>query len=195
MPLGDSITEGVGSTTEAGYRQPLYDLLANAGIAFDFVGGLENGNGSVTDKNHEGHAGFRTDELQVANYLAANPADVILLEIGTNDISFGASAAQVRDNISNLLGAIKAARPSARIYLSTVIPRTDNRQSTTQNLNNLLPNMVQSKVNGGQEIILVDIASQFLAQPDWQTALMADDKHPNDDGYALMAQGFFNAMQ
>ncbi|MGH7495002.1 MAG: GDSL-type esterase/lipase family protein, partial [bacterium] len=195
MPLGNSITEGVGSTTEAGYRKPLYDLLTNAGVSFDFVGDLQHGNGSVIDKDHEGHAGFRTEELQVAGYLAANPAEVILLEIGTNDISFGESAAQVRDDISNLLDAIKTARPSARIYLSTVIPRTDNRQATTQNLNNLLPNLVQNKINAGQEILLVDIASQFLANANWQTDLMSDDKHPNDDGYALMAQAFFNAMQ
>ncbi len=197
MPLGNSITEGVGSTTEAGYRRPLFDLLTNASVAFDFVGGLQHGNGSLPDKNHEGHAGFRTNELQVANYLNANPADVILLEIGTNDISFNESASQVRDDISAILDAIEAARPAARTYLSTVIPRKDNnaRQTTTQNLNNLLPALAQSKVAAGQDVVLVDLAAQFLANPNWDTELMDDDKHPNDNGYALMAQEFFNAIQ
>ncbi len=197
MPLGNSITEGVGSTTEAGYRQPLYDLLTNAGVSFDFVGSLQHGNASLPDQDHEGHAGIRADELQVANYLSANPADAVLLEIGTNDISSSESAAQVRDDISTILDAIQASRPSARTYLSTVIPRTDNSalRTTTQNLNNLLPALVQNKVTGGQDVVLVDIAGQFLANPNWDTQLMSDTKHPNDDGYALMAQGFFEALQ
>ncbi len=194
MPLGNSITEGVGSTDGSGYRLPLYNLLTNASVTFDFVGGLQHGN-VLPDKDHEGHAGFKADDLQVANYLSANPADVILLEIGTNDISSNESATQVRDDIEAILDAIFAQNPSARTYLSTTIPRRDNKQPVTASLNALLPALVSSKVASGQDVVLVDIAASILADPNWQTTLMDDDKHPNDAGYEIMAQEWFNAIQ
>ena len=38
MPLGDSITEGVGSAQGGGYRTPLYTMLKNLGYNVDLVG-------------------------------------------------------------------------------------------------------------------------------------------------------------
>ncbi len=194
MPLGNSITEGVGSTDGSGYRLPLYNLLTNANVPFDFVGGLQYGN-VIPDKDHEGHAGIKADDLQVTNYLSANPADVILLEIGTNDVSANESATQVRDDIEAILDAIFAQNPSARTYLSTTIPRRDAKQSVNASLNAMLPALVSSKVANGQDVVLVDMESRILSEPDWQNTLMDDDKHPNDAGYDIMAQEWFNAMQ
>ena len=194
MPLGNSITEGVGSTDGSGYRLPLYNLLTNANVSFDFVGGLQHGN-ALPDKDHEGHAGIKADDLQVTNYLNANPADVILLEIGTNDISSNESATQVRDDIDAILDAIFAQNPAARTYLSTTIPRRDGKQATTESLNALLPALVSAKVAGGQDAVLVDIAARILSEANWQTTLMDDDKHPNDAGYEIVAQEWFNAIQ
>ncbi len=194
MPLGNSITEGIGSTDGSGYRLPLYNFLTNANVSFDFVGGLQHGN-VLSDKDHEGHAGIKADDLQVTNYLTANPADVILLEIGTNDISSNESATQVRDDLEAILDAIFAQNPSARTYLSTTIPRRDNKQATTESLNALLPALVSTKVANGQDVVLVDIAARILSETNWQTTLMDDDKHPNDQGYEILAQEWFNALQ
>ncbi len=194
MPLGNSITEGVGSTDGSGYRLPLYNLLTNANVSFDFVGSMQFGT-VLPDKDHEGHPGIKADDLQVTNYLNANPADVLLLEIGTNDISTNESATQVRDDIDAILDAIFAQNPSARTYLSTTIPRRDNKQAATEALNALLPALVSSKVANGQDVVLVDIAARILGETNWQNTLMDDDKHPNDAGYEIMAQEWFNALQ
>src|SRR5580765_2497013 len=53
LPLGDSITYGLGAT--GGYRLPLNQLLTNAGYSVDFVG-TQTGNGAVglPDSEHEG---------------------------------------------------------------------------------------------------------------------------------------------
>jgi hypothetical protein len=68
MPLGNSITDDSGSSHDGGYRRDLYDLLQNAGIAFDFVGSRQTG-ADLPDRDHEGHPGFPASQLDVQNYL------------------------------------------------------------------------------------------------------------------------------
>jgi len=48
-------------------------------------------------KDHEGHGGFRDDQVadEVYNWLAENPADIILLHIGTNSVEESAADVEV----------------------------------------------------------------------------------------------------
>jgi hypothetical protein len=62
MPLGDSITDGVGSSSGAGgYRDDLYQLLTNNGVSFDFVGSINDG--VSPDPDHEGHDGATAEDI------------------------------------------------------------------------------------------------------------------------------------
>src|SRR3954453_12829185 len=61
MPLGDSITWGVGSSTGNGYRAPLWDELAAGGHPRDLVG--TGRAGSMSDPDNEGHSGYRIDQI------------------------------------------------------------------------------------------------------------------------------------
>ncbi|MDZ7362854.1 MAG: Ig-like domain-containing protein [candidate division KSB1 bacterium] len=194
MPLGNSLTDGDGSSNGGGYRFHLYNALTNANIDFDFVGALQGGTG-FADTDHEGHGGFRADQLDVQTYLTNNPADAVFLEIGTNDISFGESAAQVKTDIEAVVDAIHNFDAKIEIYLGTLIPRKDDnaRQAVTDALNALLPGLVSAKSSAGYRIFLVDHAARFKANPNWKTELMSDDLHPNDAGYGLMAQEWFTS--
>jgi len=188
MPLGNSITEGIGSSHHSGYRRDLYYLLKNAGVAFDFVGSLQYGSG-FPDLDHEGHAGFLANQLEVKKYLADHPADVVFLEAGTNDISYSESATEVYNDLAKIVDDIYQVNHAITIYLSTVIPRrgTTGQQQVTDELNSMLPGLVSVKAAAGYKIFLVDIAARFKSDPSWQTNLMADPVHPNDAGYLLMA--------
>lgn len=196
MPLGNSITEGTGSSHDSGYRRDLYALLQNAGVAFDFVGGLRYGSG-FPDLDHEGHPGFLADQLNVSTYLANHPAHVVFLEIGTNNISYGESALQVRDAIQRVIENIFLTNRDLAVYLCTVLPRKDDPtlQAATAALNALLPEVVYTQAAAGYKIYLVDVAARFLADPAWKTNLLADNLHPNDAGYTLMANALFDAYQ
>src|SRR5262245_22408358 len=61
MPLGDSITWGVGSSTGNGYRSALYDALAAEGYSLDFVGSGRNG--TMADPDNEGHSGWLIEQI------------------------------------------------------------------------------------------------------------------------------------
>src|SRR3954468_23529667 len=61
MPLGDSITWGVGSARQSGYRAALYQRLTSAGLNVDFVGSMSRGTGP--DRDNEGHKGWTIGRL------------------------------------------------------------------------------------------------------------------------------------
>ena len=61
-PLGHSITDS--ANVAGGYRGPLYTLLTNVGFQVDFVGTQKNnGIGGLPDFDHEGHSGYRIDQI------------------------------------------------------------------------------------------------------------------------------------
>src|SRR3954464_13684471 len=79
MPLGDSITEG--TQVPGGYRIGLWQRLAAGGYRNDFVGSQFNGPGSLGDHDHEGHPGWRIDQIdaKVTGWMRTyNPRSVLL---------------------------------------------------------------------------------------------------------------------
>ena len=79
MPLGDSITRGIGLPTDSAhyiaYRKTLHDLLVGAGYDVNFVGTLDDGFAVFAESQHEGHGGWTADEIvngRPDNLLQAN---------------------------------------------------------------------------------------------------------------------------
>ena len=104
MPLGDSIT--VGTPGLDGYRKALYLDLFNSGFDVNFVGSQNSGTG--LDNDNEGHEGWSADEIRdnVYVWLEENPADVVLLHIGTNDIRSGQDSAGIVAEVGGILDNI-----------------------------------------------------------------------------------------
>ncbi|NJK93602.1 MAG: hypothetical protein HC905_00560 [Bacteroidales bacterium] len=124
LPLGNSITydnnyEDVDNPRPNGerisYRYRLYQLLTDAGYTFDFIGS-ENGGGTYfPDTQNGGFPGISIEELNgILNngvwggsqitpgaYLNTYVPDIILLHIGTNNIS--ANPSDVSTHISYLM--------------------------------------------------------------------------------------------
>lgn len=61
MPLGDSITDGF--NVPGGYRINLWQRMASGGHTVDLVGSGFNGPAALGDHDHEGHSGWRIDQL------------------------------------------------------------------------------------------------------------------------------------
>ncbi|HEX7976316.1 MAG TPA: hypothetical protein VF498_18035, partial [Anaerolineales bacterium] len=99
MPLGDSITKGSEGLTPpdnyiGGYRQPVYLTLQANGKDVNFVGSLQtNPTTPPFDYDNEGHSGYKSTDIaaNVYSYLSSNPADIVLLHIGTNDVDSGST--------------------------------------------------------------------------------------------------------
>lgn len=188
--LGDSITDGLGSTTETNRRYPdvleglaaqlsktMYTSVLNAGIS---------GNRLLSDG--AGQAAFKRLERDVFSQPGARIA--ILLE-GINDIGGARGALSSQDIIGALTEiANQAHQRGMRIYGATLIPfegsgyYTNAGEQVRQQVNVFLRS---NTVFDGT----VDFDKAF-ADPQHPTRMLpkydhGDHLHPSDAGYAAMA--------
>ena len=189
MPLGDSITDGV--TVPGGYRIGLWQRFTTAGYKVDFVGSLSNGPASLGDHDHEGHSGWRIDQIDanIVGWLQNTQPHTVLLHIGTNDVLQNFDVANAPARLSTLVDHITATVPTAEVFVAQIIPLGNASQdATARTFNAAIPGIVQSKVNAGRHVHLVDLHSALTA------ADLADGVHPNATGYDKMAAAWYSAL-
>jgi lysophospholipase L1-like esterase len=189
MPLGDSITDGY--NVPGGYRIELEDELSASGIGFDLVGSLQNGPPSLADRDHEGHSGWKIDEIDasVGGWIATYQPDVVLLLIGTNDILRDYQVASAPDRLSALVGRIHTLRPTSRILLSTIPPLADATENAeVAAYNAAISQIARTEVASGRLLWFVD-GGGALAVAD-----LADGIHPNAAGYDKLADKWYAAL-
>jgi lysophospholipase L1-like esterase len=190
MPLGDSITDGY--NIPGGYRIELWQKFASNGNQVDFVGSMTNGPSSLGDKNHEGHSGWRIDQIdaQISGWLSSYQPQIVLLLIGTNDMIQEYQVAQAPARLSALIDKILVGAPERRIILATLPPNTDSGRNTRiVAYNSALPEIVAQKAAEGKLVTLVDMYSALTL------ADLADRTHPNQAGYSKMAAVWYAELQ
>jgi VCBS repeat-containing protein len=207
MPLGDSITSGTTATItdptlRVSYRQKLYldlvDIAEDGAIDYyiDFVGRFTNGQNAIPsfDASHEGQGGTTADEIasEVPTAFSENPADVVLLHIGTNDMDDGAGAInQTISDVNSVLNNIWLEAPNATVILAQIINRWPFEQSTSD-FNDALRTMADGRIANGEKLVLVDMESALNYPADMDNAVYSE--HPNPGGYQKMADKWYTAL-
>ena len=219
MPVGDSITEGVEGTGElpavrVSYRQKLSLDLGDSGYAVDFVGSRSEGSSATPafDFNHQGIGGIETIQVepQIIGWLDANPADIILLHIGTNDVDGTRTPLEARDNLSRILDNINiwaANNNPVTVLLAKIIQMvnktTGEIRDEVDTYNSLIETMVNARNDSHLSIVIVDQRNALTYPND-----LAHDnpsgpfkKHPGSitngistGGYEKMAIKWFETM-
>jgi lysophospholipase L1-like esterase len=190
MPLGDSITEG--TQVPGGYRIGLWQRLSAAGYRVDFVGSQVNGPAALGDHDHEGHPGWRIDQIDasITGWVRTTSPRTVLLHAGTNDVLQNFNTAGAPGRLSTLIDHITAAAPAADVFVATIIPLANSGQeATARTFNAALPGIVQSKVTSGKRVHLVDMHAALT------TADLIDGVHPTAGGYDKMAATWYAAMR
>jgi lysophospholipase L1-like esterase len=190
MPLGDSITEG--TQVPGGYRIGLWQRFSSGGNRVDFVGSQFNGPSSLGDHDHEGHPGWRIDQIDanIVGWLRTYTPHTVLLHIGTNDVLQNYNLSGAPSRLSTLVDHITATVPDAEVFVATIILLANSGQeANARTFNATIPGMVQSKVNAGRHVHLVDMHSALTA------ADLVDGIHPTATGYDKMAAAWYAALQ
>jgi lysophospholipase L1-like esterase len=182
MAFGDSITRGDGGSA-GGYPADLQRRLAA-----HFGGAFVNNRGADSTNSFEGVERARRN-------LNSRPAYTLIL-YGTNDWN----APECQDNpachtVDNLRAIVQATKSFRSLPFIATIPPTNpaltpaGRIQWVADVNNLIRPMAQQ-----QGAFLVDVEKTFLAQGGDLSRFFSDHVHPNDAGYALIAQTFFEAI-
>lgn len=142
MPIGDSITHGYQSS--GGYRKYFYHFLADD-YDIDMVGPNCDSPDTFTwlkeevtyDTDHCGYSGYAIqymdetetrqgilETLQEGNYLQTYDPDIIMLQIGTNDI-LSAYNEGITDRLENLINYIYDNTSDDTVIFVSTIPHID----------------------------------------------------------------------
>lgn len=207
LPLGDSITEGFGSSG-GGYRVELFRLAMQNDKNITFVGSLMNGptnvEGRTFPRQHEGHGGYTIDSDMGHSGISGSITDgaleqyhphIVLLMIGTNDINGNVDVAGAPTRLGNLIDDITTRAPDTLVVVATIMPidnaGTDQR---VQAYNAALPDLVNERAADGKHVVLLDNYAAIAQDPNFRTSLLADYLHPNDAGYAVLGASFYGAI-
>jgi lysophospholipase L1-like esterase len=189
MGFGDSITVGEGSSG-GGYREELANMLRAYWGKADVVDeGLSGSKSSVG----RGRIGVSLGRRK--------PAYVLVL-YGTNDFNepdcrnpdrfpcYTIDA--LRDIVQDVRGwgawPILGTIPPVNTAYTDRVPGPEERNDWVRRMNELVRAMARQ-----EQVAIAEVHGAFLQQPSLP-ALFYDYVHPNDSGYRLIAQAFFNAI-
>ncbi|KAK4500734.1 hypothetical protein PRZ48_008924 [Zasmidium cellare] len=219
MPVGDSLTEGMGSSDYNGYRLFLYNLLMEkcSERYVEFIGSQHSGSYASNDmyglSQTEGYSGYSIDHFLahsregLSATLARNPS-VILLHIGTNDMSplrvpNAPSPATAPERLTDLIDIILTSAPNAVLLVAQLV-HSPNAGWTDHSpaYNAAIPRIVARKQRKGYKIMTVDMRSvgaECVRNLDGSDVvcedLIEDGVHPRDKGYEKMAAIWYEGLR
>lgn len=208
MCLGDSITESRGGY--ASYRKYLSDLLMDADYDLvDFVGThrgvVEVGVGPAVawdyDQDHEGHSGFRIDDVldgldgsgTLTDWLGQNRPDLVIINLGINDLIVWEPVEEAIAEMGQVIDTLRAANPRMKIVLSLLAPTGPDRgqPGAREAFNAALATLRNQMHTSMSPIYLTDLS------PGYDPTVGVDSfdgLHPNDQGERKFAARYFETL-
>lgn len=232
MPIGDSITHGYQSS--GGYRKYFYHFLSQdfdidmVGANSDYPDTFTWLNEEVTyDTEHCGYSGYAIqymngtetrqgilETLQDGNYLQTYNPDIIMLQIGTNDI-LSAYNDGITERLENLINYIDENTSDDTVIFVSNIPHIDAVEvydwcwaygdekfsntpedfneiinSYVDKYNNSIPELVEKLQSEGKNIEFADIYSVFDEKEIPTGKYLEDGVHPNEKGYTRIGMNW-----
>lgn len=191
MPIGGSITHGVGSSDGNGYRKALCDLLYSHNYTVTMVGSRRSG--TMSNNEHEGWRGFRIDQIENkarASVEAYRP-NLLTVNAGSNDCIQDLNLDRFRGRLERMLENVWSISSSSTIVLSTLLVTLDEEvDSRVRRANKQIRELVEVLAGKGRRITLADMYGP--GGPDLDD--LVDGVHPGDLGYRKMADIWYTGI-
>ena len=214
LPIGNSITQL--DNQHFSYRYNLWKKLIDDGVDFDYIGShtdhyncgtptFPDYNGHTFDMDHEGHWGWRCDEIinggsssnckgtgNLSTWLGSYTPDIALIHLGTNDMAQGQTVSSTINELKDIITTMRADNPDIIILLAKLIPADESQHSWAwriPTLNAEIPSIAVDLQDENSPIIIVDQFSGFDPTTD-----TFDGVHTNSLGEEKMAQKWFDAI-
>lgn len=205
MPIGDSITFGLGE--DGGYRKYLDYTLRSKGIQFDMVGPegnnsssfIYNGQSCQYDGNHAGYSGFTIkqqypipswgengllERLQKKNAVEQARPDIVLLIIGTNDMTANRNLNDCENDLHTLIDYILGNLPEGGVIFMGSIPEFTAYGGNPQRVANYNSTVKKVAESYGDNVRFADVHGSLNGMAD----MSSDNLHPSGAGYEKMGK-------
>ncbi|MBQ9898328.1 MAG: carbohydrate binding domain-containing protein [Ruminococcus sp.] len=213
MPIGDSITFGYGET--GGYRKYLDYALKEKGIEFDMVGPegkdsesfVYNGTTCQYDGNHAGYSGFTIkqqypipswgengllEKLQSKDAVKNAQPDIVLLIIGTNDMTANRDLSACEEDLHTLVDYILGDMPEGGVIFMGSIPEFTAYGGNSTRVGNYNQTVQKVAESYGDNVQFADVHGCLNGMADIDTA---DNLHPNGGGYEKMGRFWADVIE
>jgi hypothetical protein len=190
MPLGASVTFGVGSTTGDSYRKDLLELLTSQQSAtVEYVGTQKSGN-DFTNNACEAFPGDVIAQIaaKAATAVPSLKPNLVLADMGTNNCNNGGTVPDAGANVTAAIKRIYEDSPGATVILATLLVNAvPAQEACRQTVNPQYEDLVKTLAAAGNRIVLVDMRNPPAPLVGLTTKDLNGTRHPNDGGYVKMA--------
>jgi acyl-CoA thioesterase-1 len=170
LAIGESTTAGYGVAADKSYPAQLQALLDDAGYAYRVVNHGRNGS---------------TTEMALANLhrgMLLRP-EIVLIAIGGNDADHAQARRRTEDNLRKLVSLF--AETGATVFLANRGTATDGGDAEG--------NSLYARIAAEEGARLMPSLREGLAGR--ADLLIGDRRHPNADGYAIVARRIFALLE
>ena len=212
MPIGDSITFGLGE--DGGYRKYLDYALKEKDISFDMVGPEGNNSASFNyngkscqyDNNHAGYSGFTIkqqypipswgengllEKLQSKNAVKQAEPDIVLLIIGTNDMTANRDLGDCEKDLHTLIDYILGDMSDDGVIFMGSIPEFTAYGGNAQRVGNYNNTVKKVAESYGDNVQFADVHGSLNGMAD----MSSDNLHPSGKGYEKMGKFWADVIE
>jgi lysophospholipase L1-like esterase len=170
---GDSYTLGTGASDPSNR----WSTIICTGRGWTEVNPSVNGLGFV---NNRGAAGEGSGDLP--DLIIAEQPDIVIVTLGLNDnFSYDRAGTRIRDRIEDDFERLSTELPDARIIVVEPFWYTDERPESVD----VIIGWVHDAAVGIDAETIEGASRWIEGHPEW---IASDGLHPNDDGYAVIAE-------
>ncbi|MCQ2417326.1 MAG: GDSL-type esterase/lipase family protein [Oscillospiraceae bacterium] len=213
MCMGDSITDGF--WLQGGYRNTLCQSITDNGLEseIDMVG--PNWGGNIYDPQHAGFSGYSIDNIAQENSISGgrtglssfagsmlqeHPADLVFLQIGTNDILSLYDLEHFGERLEGLVNIVLEALPEEgalclatlpvmdandHLYINEYFFTPDSMDEAVDLCNSQIRALADKLEKAGQPVYLAEV-NHILDKND-----LYDGVHPSEAGYAKLGNYWY----
>ncbi len=181
VAIGSSSTLGIGaSTLDRTYPFQLQDILERTFKGRDFF---------ISNSGVGGEVAAETAK-RVKNEVALKLPDLVLWQVGTNDVLAGVPVAEFKATVQSTLRWLKY------YQIDTVLIDLQYSPAVENNERHQAIGQAISEIAGAENVLLVRRydAMRMLALTKWEGLLSGDGLHQNDHGYRCMAEHIAHAV-
>jgi acyl-CoA thioesterase I len=175
LVIGTSLTAGPGIPPRATYPARLQELVDSAGLGYRVV------NAGVSGETSAG-------ALRRLDWLLREPADVVVVETGANDMLRGLEPDSTRANLDRILTRLRQHEPAPRILLVPMRAAPNLGRAYVARFEALYPEMARRHGVRLAPFLLEDVAGE----PELN---LPDGIHPNAQGHERMARTLWPSLR